>query len=376
MASRKKKSPTKKKTQAAASNDQLLAVTADVHVGNHAAREDPPKAGLNQRCRAALDVFGRSIRVAQQRGAGLYAVAGDLIHQRRPEPAVIAATNRVLEREAQTIPTVVIPGNHEMLDATASEGNTACEPLYAQATVPRDPEWFPLGEWASVLAVPFTSEAPMADYLEVVLKRYKDDTSGRQKILVTHVGVFDEASPHWLRGNDAIRVDSLLEFLGANGFTAAFVGNFHQHQVWKRDGLLVCQVGTLCPASYSDEGVFPNVGGMALYDGKEVDLVEIPGPRYVKLDGADSVEELLQRHRGSTFHVRAPSAEGFDNIPDVLLDVAEERKVEPAAQATLPQAEDAGEAIENFVQEMELDDGVERPAVLKTARDFWTKAAP
>lgn len=383
MPSRKptKKRQTKKAspTSPSDSSDQLLAFVADVHIGNHAAREDPPVAGLNTRCTQSLAVFGRSIKLATDRGAGLYVSGGDLLHVRRPEPAVLAATNRVLEREAQELATVLIPGNHEMLDATAKEGNTACEPLYSQASVPRLPEWFDLGDWARVLCVPFHGEVPMAEYLIRLLpemgKEERKRQQDKQLVMATHVGVFDESSPQWLRGNDAIRADDLMSAMQLGDFTAAFVGNFHQHQVWRQGTQLVVQVGTLCPASYSDEGIFPTVGGMALYDGSDFEMVQVPGPRYIKADGSKSVEKQMKDSPGCTYHVRAPDEEGFDNLPGVQVEVVEDKPAVEAIQGALPQAEDAGEAIENYIQEMTLAEGVDRPDVLKSARQYWKQAA-
>lgn len=377
----KRKSPKKKQEQTEQHQEGLLAFVADGHIGNHRHGATATKyGGVNSRCLLAIQVHAHAIKVARERGAELMASGGDMMDQRRPEPAVLAATARMLERETQDLPFVAVPGNHEMLDAKADDGNTALEPFYPHCSVPRDPEWFVIEAMdAGVFCVPFEGRVTMEEHLRTQLAAQKEQPYNK-KILVTHVGVFDDSSPHWLRGKDAIHKDMLFHAMEAGGFQAAFVGNFHENQQWKKDGRLIYQVGPLCPASFSDAGIFPKVGGLVLYDGEAVDLVEIPGPRFIKLKPSESLQSYVEQSaKGCTFFVRTSNstqAEEMEaNMGHEGLVMAEVMPPAPPTDpAKLPTADNAGEAIEAYVGSMDLPQGVKHTDVLTSAMDYWKKA--
>lgn len=359
----------------------LLAFIADGHIGNHRHGATPTKVGgVNSRCQLTIAVHASAIKVAKERGAGLMASGGDMMDQRRPEPAILAATARMLERETQDLAFVAVPGNHEMLDARADDGNTALEPFYPHCSVPREPEWFVIEAMdAGVFCVPFEGRVTMEEHLRRLLPANKDAPYNK-KILVTHVGVFDDSSPHWLRGKDAIHKDMLFHAMEAGGFQAAFVGNFHENAEWRKDGRLIYQVGPLCPASFSDAGIFPKVGGLALYDGDEVALVEIPGPRFLKLKPSETLQSYVEQSaKGCTFFVRtADSAQvevmtadmGHEGL--VLAEVVPEAP--PVDPAKLPTADNAEEAIDTYVAALDLPQGIKHTEVLASALDYWKRS--
>lgn len=346
-----------------------IAIVADVHVGNHAYAGGVTAGGINERCALTLVSLRAALHQARERRAATFFIAGDLFHTRRPEPAIIAAVQRVLREEMGQMPVVIVPGNHDMLDATASAGNTACEPLHQQATVIRQPTWVET-DAANVLCVPFSSEMPMAEYLAAVLAK---EHTGRIKppILVTHVGVYGKDAPSWMASaRDAIEAGVLLDLMAAHGFTQAVVGNFHQHGEWRRDdhGPVVVQVGTLCPVGFGDAGYFPVVGGMALLDpaSGEVEMVEVPGPRFAQ----GAIEEIAEPG-ANRIYVRTTVA-GIKTQGAVTVEVV---APEPAVdRKALPQVEDAEEAIAAFVNGMTLDEPA-RSDVLALALDCWRKAS-
>lgn len=338
-----------------------LAIIADPHVGNHKAHGGEMVAGLNDRGRLSLETFRRAIRMAKEAGAVAVAVAGDLVLVRRPEPAIIAGLQRVLEEETQELPTILVPGNHDMLDASAEAGNTACAPLYRETTITNEPCWLePPGLQAALLCVPFNAEMPMREYLEKMIAKHGGHQRGRvaeQRVLITHVGVYDDESPTWCRdARDAIHADKLADLMADANIGYAFVGNFHNHQVWNSnydEDARIVQVGTLCPGGHGDSGEFPRVGGMALYrPGQGHEMVEVPGPRFV-----DQPAEVR-------------TDEGYHHFVRPLVIVAES---EMPAEA-LPQAEDAMSAIDDFLGEMKLPPDIDRGQAMELVRSYWQRS--
>ena len=356
----------------------VLAVIADAHIGNFAAHGGEEKAGLNERCQLCLRSLRAAVKKAIEKKASMLVVAGDLFDKRRPEPAVIAAVQRVFADEAGDLPVLLIPGNHDMLEAQATEGNTACEPLYQVATVVREPGWYGIGGAYQVLAVPYNSVKPMREHLAEVLKqRVLRNSLG---ILVTHVGVYDDKSPPWCKGaGDAIHVQDLMELMEETHYEAAFVGNFHQHHVWggkteKVDEPLIVQVGALCPTGHADAGFYPFVGGLSLYDGEKHWMEEIPGPRFYTHLAKGEPGTVVEGE--STIEIGGPlvsHSEIEQAIGNHLF--VREAPVKEVAVELPEQARSAEEAIEAHVNAMKLPEGVQTSEVLKTTLRFWKGAA-
>lgn len=335
-----------------------IAFLADPHVGNFKAHGGAMVNGLNERGRMSLDTFRGAIKKAIELEVGALCIAGDLFQSRRPEPAVIAGVLTVLVEEARNLPVLIIPGNHDMLDTFAANRNTACQPLYREATIINTAQWVPI-DGAMVYAVPFQSGEPMSEYLKREVGREHDIDDG-QRILLTHVGVYDDASPPWCRSaKDAIHADVLFEAMAAGGFSLAFVGNYHNGRTWVDDDaeMKIVQCGTLCPHSHSDAGFFPTVGGLWVYGGMgDVTPYEVPGPRfYDTLEG----RTVGVSDNGS---MEVVAVEPLSTVTDRIL------------AANLPQAKDAPNAITGYVDKMQLTDDVDRKAVRTAALDVWSKS--
>lgn len=328
-----------------------IGVVADVHLGNFAPHGGlPGKDGLNDRGQLTVETLRRALALAEDRGCRNVYVAGDLFQSRRPEPAVVAAAQRALGGVGGSY--AVVPGNHDLVDASPGGGNTACETLALQVFVPREPRWERL-PGLDVLLVPFTSEVPMHQHLRDVLSQDMSDMGAVPRVLVTHIGVTDESTAPWLKGKpDAIDAKEFASFLFQAGFDGAFVGNYHRGQIWKFDDAAeacwICQVGTLCPATHSDEGVFPQVGGLATWaPGEELPtLHEVPGPRFLTLNPEDHLPALPE---GCRAYVRArvspdgdrpncAGAAGVTEVPAVSaseLGPVPDKEIEGAEQAIL-----------------------------------------
>lgn len=326
---------------------------ADCHIGNRK-RFGPVEAGFNQMGRWTVAAFAKAVRHLKK-DDWLF-VAGDLFHSRFPEPAMMTAVLDLVQ-EAVTgagAHVVIVPGNHDLIDVAASTGNTACSPLHAFATVPHTPVFLSDEDW-SVFCVPFTAAAPMAEFLVSVPHRSKH--SSGHKLLVTHIGVYDDNDPPWMaQASDAIHADRLLDLLENRDYDAAFVGNFHKGKMWQRetDGPVIVQCGALCPSSFSDMGVFPEVGALTEYSNGTIYQHEIQGPRFVtKEQGVEGV--LVGKDKDMLF-------------------VHEEKEQSAEAPVNLPLAEDYTDAVYNFIEAMATPEGVTKEAVRNAVQDCWRRA--
>jgi hypothetical protein len=127
------------------------------------------------------------------------------------------------------------------------------------------------------------------------------------------VGVFDEegAAPWQRKAKDGMAASRLLDLLGACVIDSAFVGNYHNHRIWTHPGgqggrtRTIVQVGTLCPASFSDpqEGV----GLVALSDGRSVRMEEVPGPRF-RTGTYDRLTQELALKEECSYYLRVTDA--------------------------------------------------------------------
>jgi len=370
-----------------------FAVVADVHVANHARFGGREEDGLNARGRFTIEALREAVTIADLRGCEHFVVAGDLFDNRRPEPAVVAAVQHVFaDARERGLVVVAVPGNHDLLDADASGGNTTCAPLWQVAQVPDHEGWWRIGGYP-VLVVPFQSRAPMSQHLGEVLSAYghkepkEFDGEGKPSLLITHVGVYDllSATPWQKRAKDAIEAGFLLGLIEDAGIETAFVGNYHDHHRWTdvENGVRrVFQVGALCPVSFSETGTVDR-GLMAIYQNGGVSFVTVPGPRFLDIETPRQVADLSSmsdRLLERTFvrvsrEVEIPlglvsKLGGVDHVGPEVTEVAGAAGAASAVAGSDPAAELAA-----YVEQMNLPEDVERGAVAAFVADCWKKGA-
>jgi hypothetical protein len=356
----------------------LVAAVADPHVGNHRRHGGPEVDGLNRRGRETVEVLRRARARAAELGAEVFAVAGDLFHDRRPEPAVVRAVMGVLDDVDVTARTLLVPGNHDALDASCAGGNTAMAPLYQVAHVVHRPTWF-----GGVLAVPFDSTTTMEEHLERVLGEQAGNPAPGilgPRILVTHVGLhYGNDAPPWQRAaRDAMAAEDLLDLMAGAGIRVALVGNYHNHEAWQRDPRMpaAIQIGTLCPASHGDGGVVDR-GLMALvYSDGTIRHEEVPGPRFITTDRPEKLPTRLQD--AHSFYVRwtgDPSEAPRPGLgPGGIVAVDVEGPPAPEPERRAPAEPTSGEeAIVAHVAGMGLPED-QAARVRDLAMDLWRRA--
>lgn len=362
----------------------VAAVVADCHVGNHARNGGSMEAGLNRRGRESVEALRRAVKMARAAGAPRFVVAGDLFHSRRPEPAVIRAVQDALAEAGDGMQVCLVPGNHDMLDATARDGNTAMAPLYDVADV-----IVTSATWEGpILLAPFWGERPMADYLEATLEEQSQGPSKPRMFLVTHVGLWDEkgAAPWQRRARDGMSADALLRMMVDGHFCAAVVGNYHEHRWWtqaaaKKGTVLATaiQAGTLCPASHGDGGLKERGLMIYLREDGTWDKVEVPGPRFLTVVPGDAVPPPAPP--GFSYYVRT-RGRWVDGDPVLAAseggwtacDREEGPAVDAGEEAARAEEETDEQAIAATVEEADLPEGVSRAAVGALALQLWGRA--
>ncbi len=364
-----------------------IAICADVHIGNHQRWGGKMVDGLNERCRVVLATLRRALHTVLDSGAKWFFVAGDLFHSRRPEPAVIAAVQQIFQQFDDAISIVIIPGNHDMLDASALGGNTACAPLYQSARVLLGPTWIQDKDCPfDILCVPFDSTETMAQHLTDVLNGEADvqgtPTGKSRRVLITHVGVWSGElgnAPSWKRkAKDAISSEKLFELMAKMDINKAYVGNYHERVVWSNKEnrlkeLRIQQIGTLCPASFSDAGMTDrgHLDILALTGGYFAgSTIEIPGPRFINTVDADGIKPLP----GMSLYVRQTEGKRLE-VPALFAGYAYEpevQKVAPGLATVRAGAQTAEEAIREQILEVPIAD---RAQVAELVNSLWKRSA-
>lgn len=331
--------------------------------------------GLNRRGEETTETLRRATLLARKAGAAYFAVAGDLFHNRRPEPAVIRRVQDIFD--ADVMMDLLVPGNHDMLDDTCESGNTAMAPLYRVATVDDGPTIRDCGS-LEVLTIPFDGRTSMREHLEKVAPTMKLKGRG-PGILITHVGVYtqEEAKPWQVEAKDAISSAELFAVMKKIGARLALVGNYHESHEWHGKEGTIIQLGTLVPATHGDE----NGGLMALVhaDGT-YSFCMVPGPRFVdmSLEGR-KITPILGYEEGYSYYGRVISGNGDipAQLPGGWVVIEDERGI---AGETTPYAhgveppERPADAVLEYVAAMDLPAGVERGIVIERANDYIRRA--
>lgn len=367
----------------------VMRFVADVHIGNHKRFGGELVSGVNDRCRRILGVLEHAAE-----GVDTLVVLGDLFDTSHPTPQVMAATLRALNTPMPNR-VVLLLGNHDMVSDQAGDNALAVFDALPLLMKPRPTQYMVVDRGPEVYRddatplylLPFRP-APMADWFGDAVAQLHEDNITRQQspILCFHGGVRDHNTPRFLWASpDAIDVDLLFDVMRSCGSKLAVCGNWHNHRVWRRDGMMVVQVGALVPTGFDNPG--PDYGHVVdiFEDGPVLTGRQLPGPRFLTLtaDEACRWQGPPQGADGCYLRVKAADSdgslrEGFQGGADVLaLEVVE------SGADTTQQAEEAAEAartgetlessLRDYVQSMLLEAGVDRAAVEAKVMNYMAR---
>ena len=278
-----------------------IAWTTDQHVGNYGKNGGPVVAGLNQRCRDVLRSFAWARARMVELGCSTHVGLGDLFDYDRVEPQVIAAMQDLLDSD--TIVDHFLVGNHDQRSLASLDHALAPLRGVAKTIADTEPRWVTAGP-AAILLVPFRS-GRAEDWLpEVVAAASKGLPQwDGPHVLAFHLGVSDSRTPYYLDdADDEVCLGTVERVLREHRFDYAFAGNWHVHRRWTVEGAggrecEVVQVGTLAPNRFTDTG--GRFGTMAVLDTdtRAVEIIDVPGPRFVKVAGIVALRELVSGDR-------------------------------------------------------------------------------
>lgn len=301
----------------------LLGIVADPHVANHRRYGGSMVAGLNQRGRWCVETLGRAAWIACNVGCDFFVVLGDLFDHTRPTPQLVRATARaLLDRPPgkRAMRVVVILGNHDKQSEVENDHAAASLQMIDGIEVYSEPSCIGFGGHQLILA-PYRAgraeewlpnavlrdRAPWARHFPTV------DGTPPRRVILTHLGVFDDDTPPYLReAKDAVGLGQARFLCDAVEADALYAGNWHSHKRWVgrnsmpagpgSDAAEVVIPGTLCPASYSD--ALGDNGHMVVYDSKTngFNKMTIDGPRFETLpQGIASLRQISYEHARRDF---------------------------------------------------------------------------
>lgn len=367
----------------------IIGFIADVHLGNHKLHGGAVRTSLNTRCLLALRALERAVALAAVKGCADLFVLGDLFDYARPEAPLLAHVQRIFQKHAG-LRVHVLSGNHDL--TSSALGDNALGPLAPVARVIERPYGFQVSD-VRVYAIPFAIEGLSAHSLRGELERINNDfdldddfLTPRHRILGLHVGVSDDRTAPWLlEAEDSLDVGVIKEVAAQFDIDHVFAGNWHDRRTWPADELSdvnVYQLGALVPTGWDNPGL-DGYGTLAMWQGGDVVLHSVPGPRFVfatfenlnqvakdsaGLDGRDLFVRL--KVKPDEIAVGRTALESLGVAGDVQADTSEANIAARMAASMAKSASTLDEALSNFVAEMMLPEHVSRTFVLQEAKRF------
>ncbi len=273
-----------------------LAFCADVHLGNHRRHGGPVERSLNERCHHTVNVLRAAFVRAERANATHLIVLGDLLDGDRPEPQLLDDVLRILKSSKLT--TILLAGNHEMTSDTPGDHSLA--PFSSSVVVVDTPRLLTL-DHVELLLVPHAAHAPAAERITKALAALPPKAPhAKARLLGVHAGIADESTAAFLKGGrGSIEALTVTKLMIEHGINYTFAGDWHDRRQWPG----VLQIGALCPTGWDNPG-FDGYGGIAIWDDRRdesvaklepsVKVIEVRGPRFVRVDSATELRELLK----------------------------------------------------------------------------------
>ena len=260
---------------------------SDYHLDNFTATGEPWHGSLNTRAKLCLETLDRFLGECESLEVAWVIFTGDLCNRATMNSQMQARVRRIFARRtARGMRIAIIPGNHDQTTVLSMDNANAVfhgpdEGVYVFDSPSVIPD-------TNILVIPFRTGEP-AKWLPGVLEKFK----GRTDTLVLHCGLSTDRTPHWLAGmSGAVKGSALQRMCEKVGINRVSMGDWHYCEKWcpkkSNNGFEAYQVGTACPSSFSD--AYRGVGRLMVldHDTRAVEMVTIPGPRFIKIADDDS----------------------------------------------------------------------------------------
>jgi hypothetical protein len=173
-----------------------------------------------------------------------------------------------------------------------------------------------------------------------------------------------------------------------HGVSFAAAGDFHEYKLWSEKPWVI-QIGALCPTGWRDQG-YEQYGSLCIWDSKEKSYERhvIPGPRFLLNPRAHDL--VVAKRAGHKIYVRytaknmdektalkerlgADLKSGRVHFGTVEIDQIDTIVAARSAAMAAKSSKTRDEALNAFVENMPLDDGVSRAAVLERSKRYLEK---
>lgn len=138
--------------------------------------------------RARLDAVKRIGEIAAEQSCDLVVVCGDVFESNQLDRAIISRSFEALA--AFTVPVVLLPGNHDPLDAASiydSHAFTSRQPGHVH--VLRDSEPFEVRPGVEIIGAPWFSKRPQGDLVAQATQNLAEAAPGKVRIIAGHGAV-------------------------------------------------------------------------------------------------------------------------------------------------------------------------------------------
>jgi len=360
----------------------------DLHCWQFSRFGGPSENGLNRRAHEQLATIKRALDISRDCHSF---TLGDVFDKVKPEPQLEKAL-RDIYWKAPTESNTLLVGNHDQNSTEA--GDHALGPLAFEniEVVEKPYVWRTsiASKLHEVWCVPFRP-GKASDWLPDVLEHLgvgEDGVTRRSpasggsvlsRTLLLHLGIRDNKTPIFLKDSpDAIDLSILRKLCSKYSIQAVFAGNWHDHNVWDEGDLLVCQVGSLLPHSFSDG---PGFRGVVTYEPEtsKMEKFEIPGPRFIQIEHAIELETLpngcsiylrWETSAGELATVRQTIVELVDSGVLVAGEALIKEDKSLAKHTVAAVAVSFDEAIASWISERKFKTEVDRKSVLARVQGF------
>lgn len=173
--------------------------------------------------RARLDAVRRLGELATERDAKFVVVCGDVFESNQLDRAIVAQTFEVLR--GFSVPVVLLPGNHDALDAASIYDSPAFATSPRQVHVLRDSHVFEVVPGAQLVGAPWFSKSPQTDLVAQACAPLGPTPPGIVRVLVGH-GAVSTLNPD-REAPDTIDVAGLRAALDAGRADVVVLGDRH-----------------------------------------------------------------------------------------------------------------------------------------------------
>jgi hypothetical protein len=294
----------------------VLAVCADVHVGNHTILGGPSVNGLNERCRRIIAVLRKAAETAAECGA-TFVIAGDLFDTPKPSPQMVRAVMDAISvpRAARATHgwwTIVLVGNHDRV--TDAPGDHACAPLGA---LPNVRVVDSVESIDGVLYIPPPPRGtPGIQWFRDALEKHsltpdeRTAIEAKPGVIVAHFGIHDEATATFKVSPAALNQHEALAYMSEYNYSRMLSGDWHERRVWRGQFINRQDWGRLRPP----RGGAPDIMGIHKPFENRIDQIgalvptgwDNPGEEYGFLTIVDTTDPTLGSVGGHTFKVVGP----------------------------------------------------------------------